>query len=352
MRDILLQARSNPAMWKSDFCDDLCEFYNFAVSHPTRFPVNMDDSPLPDKQTPDPSVDTSNPPLLTTGFISALAAKEIMMEEKYKEPVLRVVGLTIGYEETDGSVHQAAKRARVLLWDGGEHVVLGVIAGHLIGFVEQHLDGGQPIIRLKTHIDSVYQDIAGSAAVRDSSTRPCLLIVHYQFLCRPIKDIDATKFDEIVVDSGKKGGNVDVDEVIGEPESNFHKRILNFQKNTDTEPLPVSSVVFCKAPHFLCSRYGQRQYSCVAERFESLVGTDDFLKGAFWHCYFVDRPVEKMDNSKRRNLLYYWFVTNIYFIRGSKNRKELPECLLCLIRMSYPNAKNVPYTGFKKFVRK
>ena len=65
--------------------------------------------------------------------------------------------------------------------------------------------------------------------------------------------------------------------------------------------------------------YGQQHHHCVAECFEFLIWTDDFLEGASQKCYFVDQPVERIDNSKKRNLLYYWFITNIWVWKTAKS---------------------------------
>ena len=121
---------------------------------------------------------------------------------------------------------------------------------------------------------------------------------------------------------------------------------MEFQSRTDVEPLPEWTTVFCSGPNFLCSKYGIRQRSCVAERFAGRVGTADFMNAVVKRCYFVDRPVNQMTNNLKRNVLYYWFATNIYFVKGSGNRKELPECIQCLVRMTFPNNISEPYKQF------
>ena len=46
-----------------------------------------------------------------------------------------------------------------------------------------------------------------------------------------------------------------------------------------------------------------------------------------------------MKNNLKRNALCCWFATNVYFVKGSGVRKELPDCIACLIRMKHPNKK-------------
>ena len=158
---------------------------------------------------------------------------------------------------------------------------------------------------------------------QNGASRPSVLVVQYQFLCRPLDDVNPKEYTEATMET-----------------------------SNNTQPLPDKFVVFCKGPNFLCSRYGQEQHSCVAERFESLVATSDFMNGIARQCYFVDRPVADMDNKLKRNLLYYWFATNFYYVKGSKNRQELPECLLCLVRMTYPNTRGNLYCQFQKYTKR
>jgi hypothetical protein len=46
---------------------------------------------------------------------------------------------------------------------------------------------------------------------------------------------------------------------------------------------------------------------------------------------FVTTTIVEMDNSNKRFILYYWYVTNVYSITGSKHRMKLPKYLVPVI---------------------
>ncbi len=53
-----------------------------------------------------------------------------------------------------------------------------------------------------------------------------------------------------------------------------------------------------------------------------------------------------MGNSNKHNMLYWWFMTNIYNIGGKGVTKTLPECLIAVIHKAYPK-KDGKYNGYK-----
>jgi hypothetical protein len=91
-----------------------------------------------------------------------------------------------------------------------------------------------------------------------------------------------------------------------------------------------------------CSLYGVRFRRCVTELFPA----DSFiLDEVASKCFFVTVEVKDMDNSMKRNILYYWYATNVYSICGSGNRQPLPKCLVQHVRNTYPSDDG-KYTGF------
>ena len=55
------------------------------------------------------------------------------------------------------------------------------------------------------------------------------------------------------------------------------------------------------------------------------------------YCWFATKEVSKMDNSNKRNMLYWWYMTNMYFVCGAGHRKDPPACLKAAIRSAYPS---------------
>ena len=53
------------------------------------------------------------------------------------------------------------------------------------------------------------------------------------------------------------------------------------------------------------------------------------------YCWFATKEVSKMDNSNKRNMLYWWYMTNMYFVCGAGHRKDPPACLKAAIRSAY-----------------
>ena len=89
-----------------------------------------------------------------------------------------------------------------------------------------------------------------------------------------------------------------------------------------------------------CSVYGLNTRNCLLRT----VGMPP-LEQIRLNCYFADRSVNDMNNGHKRYLLYWWWATNIFCIRGSKNRQQLPDCIVNEIRRLYPSPDQ-KHTGF------
>jgi hypothetical protein len=65
-------------------------------------------------------------------------------------------------------------------------------------------------------------------------------------------------------------------------------------------------------------------------------------------CWFLDvADVTMLPNRKKRNIMYWWYATNVYSIRGCGHRGELPLCLVQAIRAAYPEADG-NYRGHRR----
>jgi hypothetical protein len=64
----LTRAKRDVDFWRSAFCEDLRDFYRYALSHSEQFPMAPNDSPLVDAQ--DRRVDSMPP--LSEGFIAQI----------------------------------------------------------------------------------------------------------------------------------------------------------------------------------------------------------------------------------------------------------------------------------------
>jgi hypothetical protein len=57
--------------------------------------------------------------------------------------------------------------------------------------------------------------------------------------------------------------------------------------------------------------------------------------------------LDKMTPSHKRNMLFWWYATNVYNISGKSKRGKLPECLEYAIRLEHPNPDGVRYKGYR-----
>jgi hypothetical protein len=303
-----------------------------------------DDLPLVDQQDPSPTITTM--PQLTSGFFEQLASGSFKNDGTI-DPIVCVLSCEVKFESSGYSKsHQKLRRARLTLYDGIDKVILGIAVSNLLSSVKSQLSTGQPIIQLKVFTETLYKNSS-----EEKCWRPGIVIVQYQFLCRPAIDLDPSKYSALFRTEQSDVPQPDLStegiRALSQPTTDFHRRIVEFQQRADVRRLPDDPIKVCKRGDRLCSKHSQIFHYCIAEQYEARVSSIQFLEAVSEHCYFVDQEVAEMKATHKRNLLYWWFATNIYFITGAGNRKELPECLVCLVRMSYPNDPDTPYTKFK-----
>lgn len=355
-------AKQSQDYWLSDSCADLRKFCRHYEAHPQQFPMKYHDSPRVDGQNPAPEVEeTRKAPALSTGFFDRLNASTA--EDEKVEPVLQVLTFEIKYEKSKRKVDIEAyekskrkkggkttpiptfRRCRLVLWDGGQKMVLGVLATNLNNDACHQLSEGQPIIRVKKFNIVQYRE-------DNTYTQPGIFLLQYQYLCMPLTaPVKMSSLCFLTYEADTK--TEEREEVIkphasdDEPLTIFHRRIVDYQSNSNMEPLPSKCLALCKPSDRLCSRYGIVLNYCLAEHYEANIKSGDFIEAIACGCPLVDRDVIDMEPHHKRFLLYWWFATNIYFVKGNKNRQELPPCVEACIKMTYPNHKGTPYVGFK-----
>ena len=111
----------------------------------------------------------------------------------------------------------------------------------------------------------------------------------------------------------------------------------------DTDvPLDVDEMD-CNENTRLCSLYGCEFDICICN---CMPPEDVDIEEVAEDCHFVTRDTSRFDNKDRRFVLYWYYATNIYSIRGKGNRKHLPICLVKKIRETYPETSG-KYTGYR-----
>ena len=86
-----------------------------------------------------------------------------------------------------------------------------------------------------------------------------------------------------------------------------------------------------------------RYYSLYGVNMATCICNCDPVDGVNLHelrqyCWFATKEVDKMANTHKRNMLYWWYMTNTYNICGKGNRLEPPACLKAAIRKAHPEA--------------
>ena len=65
-------------------------------------------------------------------------------------------------------------------------------------------------------------------------------------------------------------------------------------------------------------------------------------------CYLTTDELNIIPNNHERNIVFWWYATNVYSIVGKGNTKRISICLEYAIREKYPNPDVVPYKGYWK----
>ena len=87
--------------------------------------------------------------------------------------------------------------------------------------------------------------------------------------------------------------------------------------------------VECTPENRYCSIYGLSTMQCLCNT-DPPAELD--LEVVRQYCWFADKDVCKMTKSNKRNMLYWWYMTNVYNICGSGQRRDPPACLKFAIR--------------------
>lgn len=103
----------------------------------------------------------------------------------------------------------------------------------------------------------------------------------------------------------------------------------------------------CTYGNHLCSVYGLTFRCCICEKSEKIPVADQDLKSIKRSCPFAaGDTADSLSPKLKRNMMYWWYVTNIFLICRKSCQGPLPKCLVYAIQCRYPNQKGVHYVGF------
>ena len=99
--------------------------------------------------------------------------------------------------------------------------------------------------------------------------------------------------------------------------------LLKLEDKKPAAQITTSDPTLCRGE--LCSTDRVRFQDCITKccPVSSLVLTE--ISNT---CPFVTMEVSQMTNSYKRNMLYWWFATNVYVVTGANNRKKRGDCVV------------------------
>jgi hypothetical protein len=102
--------------------------------------------------------------------------------------------------------------------------------------------------------------------------------------------------------------------------------------------------VNCTPQQRYCAKYGLSPVMCVCETDPP---KNNNLEVVLEYCWFATKDISEMDNGNKRNMLYWWYMANIYNIGGWGVTQKTPECLTSAICHAYPE-EGGKYKGYRK----
>lgn len=294
MNNIIDAIREEKDIWKRQDLDRLRSFVCEVVAKPTEFPLQVD------------LEKRGNNLELTKGFATALYEKKL--ESSANNPVVQVYAVTSRKVEVSGIANHGKHytlRYTVEAIDG-DHKVVVLVMNSCLNSIMGTLEIGH-IIQL-TDFVPIYR------SVDDGNQHNCRIL--------------ANSYDILAL--------TNVPEEFYKPDVAPSEATVSVEKNPSVEDVS-------KCNGYFCSINGVTFLKCISE----LKDPKSIELGTIARDNpFVDIEVEKMKNSEKRFILYYWYATNIYKVSGKSNRLELPDCLTTAIRNLYPEEDGV-YNGYE-----
>ena len=314
----LLQVK--PHLWKRDEFKDIREAVEVIKSRPADFPSIMGDA-MPDGSTVSHQTENGGKtPALTANYIRSIAHyKDLNFDVN---PTLQVVSAELKNENQTTKERKTitSNVTHLRLCDGSKDVVVGRLPIH------RSQDGlslrGGDIIQLDRFTPLTYP-----ASGRDNPQRSPGIVIHtYRkvgYTALPDKLNDPEHCVSMTAEEMEDYNNRETqcrDEAAG--------------TLSPTEDFEELVEVECTPEHRYCSVYGVSTVVCVCQS-DPVANID--LEVVCWYCHFATKKVCNMNNSEKRNMLYWWYMTNVYNICGKGNREDPPACLKAAIRMAYPS---------------
>ncbi len=105
----------------------------------------------------------------------------------------------------------------------------------------------------------------------------------------------------------------------------------------------------CEYGSRLCSVYGLNFHHCICDKIP--IANQD-LTSIMNSCPFAtcESAMDLLPNEKR-NMLHWWYATNMFLICGKVKCGLLPDCLVYAIHCEYPNLIVIKYKYMSGLLR-
>ena len=307
-----------PPLWTKPEFKQIRESISFIHANPDKFPPIVGDC-LPDV-VDDRRDNAKSPVTLTKEFVSRIAGNQCVAH--IDAPIFQVVSTRKKFEVSVSKIEKNSIHfTHLRILDGSGDVMVGRLNMNL-AHDGSKLRAGE-IVQLHLFTPLTYVTSNGG----EGDERAPMVVIH----------------------TYSKIGYAPLPRIVGNPMT----CVKMLEKQKDNE-LAINSTeedeeyeklvdVDCTSQQRYCAKYGLSPVICVCK-------TDPpdkiNLEVVREYCWFATKEVRDMDNRNKRNMLYWWFMTNIYNVGGRGVTKKPPECLIAAIRKAYPE-EDGKYTGYK-----
>ena len=304
----------NPKLWQSEENRYLREFFNYIDVNRSTYPFSSGD------RYDDLSAEPGNGQRkLTQGYIKAIAAYQDTSFVDH--PIFYVLECnTIHQDEAFTGFSEKksppTKILHLLLADGDGNQMTGRLSSQISDQGKQLKKG--VIIRLDLYTELTHH-------INDHTSRmPFVFILKYS----PMDYKGTLPVDKL-------------HDLIPCSNSLPNHYLPPLDNETSTADISDEPVDCCPSNRY-CSMHGVSFAVCICQAIP-IAKLD--LASIKEDCYFATENLDKMTNPHKRNMIYWWYATNIYSICGKKKRKQLPKCLVHNIRRCHPSDE---YSGYEQ----
>jgi len=318
-KNLIKQTMKKKDIYYRDDLTFLRDFVDYIEDHQVEYPRTL----AVQSGAPGSAYATHTTPMLVTkGYVQSLASHSFSNDGM--RPIAQVLDIETSYK--DGAPgHERVKKTVASIIDG---------------------DGKRLCCHFATQITEAARSLTSGAFVRldlfsatnhrvnpTSPLMPVILVLRYTALGHSDLIVSRSEITTPETEPFSSATDENDPPPVSSPDTS---------ESEDIEAIPNRKAV-CTWDHRLCSVYGIEAKVCVCvtnpvDRYDLEVLAEN--------CYFVYRPVNEMKPWHKRNLLYWWYATNVYQICGKFKRGRLPVCLVRMIRMAHPNPSGVPYKDF------